>query len=142
MPTTIMPEKTIHHGRNLRRIREILDVKQDTLASLLGDDWNQQKISYLEQKEVIDSSILEEVAKALKVPADAIRNFNEEAAINNISCNFNDNSSVNYRPVFNQIEKLVELVEENKKLYAALLKEKDEKITLMEKLLADKKDKK
>ncbi len=137
-----MPEKSVHHGRNLRRIREILDIKQDTLASLLGDDWNQQKISYLEQKEVKDSTILEEVSKALKIPSDAIKKFNEEAAINNVSCNFNDNSSVNYRPVFNQIEKLVELVEENKKLYVALLKEKDEKIALMENLLSEKKGKK
>ena len=132
-----MPEKIIHQGRNLRRIREILDVKQDTLASLLGEDWNQQKISYLEQKEQIDPAILNEVAKALKVPVDAIKNFDEEAAINNISCIFNDNASVNYKPVFNHIEKLVEAIEENRKLYAALLKEKDEKIALLEKFLEE-----
>jgi len=141
MSNAVMPEKSIHHGRNLRRIREILDIKQDTLASLLGDDWNQQKVSYLEQKELIDSAILEEVAKALKVPVEAIKNFSDEAAINNISCNFNDNSSVNYKPVFNHIEKLAEAVEENRKLYTALLKEKDEKIALLEKLLSEKKGK-
>jgi hypothetical protein len=45
-----MAETHIHEGRNLRRIREILGVKQEALAAELGDDWNQQKISYLEQK--------------------------------------------------------------------------------------------
>ena len=44
----------------------MLGVKQDALAMELGDDWNQQKVSNLEQREVIDSAILEEVAKILK----------------------------------------------------------------------------
>lgn len=142
-----MPEKTVHYGRNLRRIREILDIKQETLASLLGEDWNQQKVSYLEQKEQIDPAILEEVAKALKVPVDAIKNFNEEAAIFNIQHNYegsNSNASSvlngnNYHCTFNPIEKLIEVIEENKKLYFALLKEKEEKIALLEKFLAEKK---
>ena len=56
-----------HQGRNLKRIRELLGVKQDALAIDLGDDWNQQKESYLEQKEVIDNAILEEVPKILKI---------------------------------------------------------------------------
>lgn len=143
MSTTVMPEKSIHHGRNLRRIREILDIKQDTLASLLGDDWNQQKVSYLEQKEQIDPAILEEVAKVLKVPVDAIKNFNEEAAIFNIQHNYegsnaNATNVGNYQCTISPIEKLVEALEENKKLYEALLKEKDEKIALLEKLFAGK----
>jgi len=37
-------------------------VKQDALASMLGDDWNQQKISLLEQKEQIDDPLLEQIA--------------------------------------------------------------------------------
>lgn len=147
MPTTAMPERSIHHGRNLRRIREILEIKQDALAALLGDDWNQQKISYLEQKQEIDSAILEEVAKALKVPVDAIKNFNEEAAIFNIQHNYEGSNSgsgtignnLNYdNCTFNSIEKLLEIVEENRKLYTALLKEKDEKILMLEKFLAEK----
>jgi len=117
MTTTVMPEKSIHHGRNLRRIREILDIKQDTLASLLGDDWNQQKVSYLEQKEHIDHAILEEVAKALKVPVDAIKNFNEEATVNYVANTFNGNSG-NYMN-FNPIEKI-------EQLYERMIKEKDE----------------
>jgi hypothetical protein len=37
---------------------------------------------------------------------------------------------------------MLEMVEENKKLYEALLKEKDEKIALLEKLAATEKKKK
>ncbi len=72
--------KKIHEGRNLKRFREMLGIKQDALAADLGDDWNQQKISLLEQKETIDDSVLQQVAAALKIPAEAIQNFDEEQA--------------------------------------------------------------
>lgn len=49
MNTTAM-EKQIHEGRNVKRIREMLGIKQDALAIELGDDWNQKKISLLEGK--------------------------------------------------------------------------------------------
>lgn len=132
-------EKTIHQGQNIKRFREMLQLKQDALATELGGDWTQKKVSLLEAKETIDQDILEHVAQVLKIPVDAIKHFSEEAAINNIACNFNDHSAVNYKPVFNPIDKLVEALDENKRLYAALLKEKDEKIALLESLLADKK---
>lgn len=131
-------EKTIHQGRNVKRFREMLGIKQEALALELGDDWNQRKISLLEQKEVIEPELLEQIAKVLKVPADAIRTFDEERAIYNISCNFSDNAvnnnAVNIQHI-NTAEKWLEALEENKKLYAALLKEKDGKILLLEKLL-------
>ena len=76
-----MPDKTIHEGRNIKRIRELLDIKQETLAAELGDGWNQKRISLLEAKETIEPQILEEVAKVLKVPVEAIKNFDEQAAI-------------------------------------------------------------
>ncbi len=43
-------EKTIHQGRNIKRFREMLGLKQQGLANKLGDDWDQRKISLLEQK--------------------------------------------------------------------------------------------
>ncbi len=70
--------KKIHEGRNVKRFREMLGIKQDALAADLGDDWNQQKISLLEQKETIDDAVLQQVAAALKIPAEAIENFDEE----------------------------------------------------------------
>ena len=127
-------EKTIHQGRNIKRFREMLGIKQDALAHSLGDDWNQQKISLLEQKEAIDNELLEQVSVALKVPVDAIKNFDEEAAIN-IVCNtfsdFKDNASAinhNCDLNFNPIEKIVEL-------YEALVKSEKEKTELLQKIL-------
>ena len=135
-----MTDNKIHQGQNIKRFREMLNIKQEVLAHELGHDWTQKKVSLLEAKEVVEQGILEQVAKVLKVPVEAIENFDEEKAVNVISSTFNDNSAViNKNPVFNSNDKLVEALAENKKLYAALLKEKDEKIALLEKLLADKK---
>ena len=133
-------EKTIHQGRNVKRFREMLGIKQEGLAYQLGDDWNQKKISALEQKEVIDDPLLEEVAKLLKVPAEAIKNFDEEAAVNIISNTFHDTYGlVNYNPVFNAVDKWVDALEENKKLYERLLQVEKEKNELLQKLLEQKK---
>src|SRR5690349_8284700 len=123
--------KTIHEGRNVKRIREILGIKQETLASELGV--NQQKISLLEQKETIEPPLLEDVAKALKVPVEAIKNFDEDAAINIIATTFNSHDySFSRLCTFNinPIEKWMEVLEENKRLYERLLQSEREKIEL------------
>jgi len=83
-----MTEKTVHEGRNVKRIREILGIKQDALAFDLGI--SQQAISLLEQREVLDKDMLERVAKILKVPAESIKNFTEENVVFHIQ-NMNDN---------------------------------------------------
>lgn len=132
-------EKTIHQGRNVKRFREMLGIKQEGLALELGDDWNQRKVSLLEQKEMIEPELLDQVAKVLKVPVDAIKNFDEETAIINIQNNYegstlnhSSNYQYNFQPTFNPIDKIIEL-------YDALMKEKDEKVALLEKLLQESK---
>jgi transcriptional regulator with XRE-family HTH domain len=133
----------IHEGRNVKRFREMLGIKQDALAYELGDDWNQQKISLLEQKETIDPAILQQVSAALKIPADAIRNFDEEQAVNIISNTVNNsdnatgNSLYSYQPTFNinPIEELKKLHEEKMALYERMLTEKDEMMGRLEKLI-------
>ena len=140
MDATEVPSKP-HHGHNMKRIREILGVKQDALAHEMGGDWNQRKISLLEQKEVIEDAILEEVSKGLQVTPEAIKNFNEESTVHIIASNHNgkdQSSAVNFQCTFNPLEKYVEQVEENKKLYEALLKSEREKIALLEKMLGKK----
>lgn len=64
MINTNAMEKKVHEGRNVRRFREMLGIKQETLAYELGDDWNQKKISVLEQKETIDASLLQQISDA------------------------------------------------------------------------------
>ncbi|MDR7131364.1 transcriptional regulator with XRE-family HTH domain [Algoriphagus sp. 4150] len=132
-----MNEK-IHHGRNIKRFREMMGIKQESLAFELGPDWSQKKISLLEQKEEVEEELLRQVAEILKVPADAIRSFTEEAAINIISSTLHDNAgSINNHCslVFNPIDKWVEALEENKKLYERLLESEREKVELLKKMM-------
>ena len=139
-----MPEK-VHQGRAVKRIREILQVKQETLAEALSI--SQQSVSLLETKETIDPETLEQIAKTLKVPVEAIKNFDEEATVNIISntfTDFKDNASginTNCNLTFNPLDKFLEVVEKNEKLYEALLKSEREKIALLEKMLEEKKKK-
>lgn len=131
--TTKEETKTIHQGRNIKRFREMLGIKQDALAYELGDDWNQKKVSLLESKETIEPDILEQVAKILKVPADAIKNFDEEKAFNIISNTFTSNdtstlNAINPYCTFNPIDKVMELFER-------LLASEKEKTDLMKEIL-------
>jgi transcriptional regulator with XRE-family HTH domain len=134
------PHQKIHMGRNVKRFREMLGLKQEGLAYELGDDWSQKKISLIEQKETIEDDLLEQLAKALKVPVDAIKNFDEKAAINIISSTFNDNASVNSNCTLNinPVEKWIEALDENKKLYERLLQAEMEKVELLQSMLSKK----
>lgn len=127
-----------HQGRNIKRIREILGVKQEALAIDLG--LTQQAVSSLEQKEILDAPILQKVANILNIPKEAIENFDEEKAVNIIANTFNGTSSLNtgdyqHDFIFNSLEKLMEVVDENKKLYERLLQAEKEKVELLQKLL-------
>ncbi|AQW99521.1 helix-turn-helix domain-containing protein [Elizabethkingia anophelis] len=140
---TDMPNKKIHQGRNIKRFREMLGIKQDALAYELGEDWNQKKISLLEQKESVEKDILEQVAKILKVPTEAIENFDEEQAVNIISNtasfdNCQQPAFFNNQPSFNPIDKVVELYDEKIALYERMLKEKDEMMARLERLIEGK----
>lgn len=129
-----MTEKTIHEGRNVKRIREILGIKQDALALELG--LSQQAVSALEQKEALDKDMIEKIAKVMKVTPESIKTFSEESVVNIISNTFTSHdtstmNAVNYYPTFNALEKMIEL-------YDALLKSEREKIALLEKMLEKK----
>src|SRR5680860_1383173 len=138
-----MPGK-IHQGRNIKRFREMLGIKQESLAHELGEDWSQKKISLLEQKETVEDAILAQVSEILKIPVEAIQNFDEEQAVNIISntVNNNDHSSGNslysYQSTFNPIDKIVQLYDEKIALYERMLKEKDEMMAKLERLLEKK----
>jgi transcriptional regulator with XRE-family HTH domain len=128
MTNTDRPAGRIHHGRNIKRFREMFGIKQEALALELGDDWSQKKVSRLEENERVEEEVLEQVAKILKVPVEAIKNFDEEAAIVYFNT-FGDHSfsngafNANYC-TFNPIDKIVEL-------YEALLKSEKEKVEIL-----------
>ncbi|KFF16765.1 helix-turn-helix domain-containing protein [Flavobacterium hydatis] len=131
MSTAIKPK---HIGRNISRIRELKDMKQEALAQALGT--NQQAISAIENSEIVDEQKLIEIAKALEVSVEAIKNFSEEAVFNYFNT-FNDtvsNSSFgqgannNYDCTFNPLDKVVEL-------YERLVQAEKDKVEYLEKLL-------
>jgi transcriptional regulator with XRE-family HTH domain len=138
MTHTATPTKRIHEGRNVKRFREMLGIKQEALAFELGEEWNQKKISILEQKERIQTPVLEQVAAVLKLPVEAFMNFDEEQAVNIISNTFDNGSilnGINYNPTFQPIDKIVQLHEEKIALYERMLKEKEEMIARLERLI-------
>ena len=132
-------EQKIHQGRNVKRFREMLGIKQEALAYALGDDWNQKKVSLLEQKDAIEAGLLAQISSVLKIPVEAFQNFDEEQAVNVISSTFNDNAQVggiinNYNPV----DAVLKLHEEKMELYERMLKEKDEMMLRLEELIKGK----
>ena len=137
MSNTTNRTSKVHEGRNVKRFRE-MGIKQERLAAELGEEWSQKRISVLESKEKIEDELLAEIAKILKVPEEAIRNFDEETAVYNIQNNYeganpgakvvNSDSSTYHECSFNPLDKLMDTVEELKKLHA-------EKEALYERLL-------
>lgn len=124
--------ESIHIGRKIGRIRELRGIKQEFLASELGV--SQQSISRIEQSETVEEDKLQQIAQVLGVTAEAIKNFSEEAVINIISSTLHDNAgSVNNNCTlnFNPMDKLLEVIEENKKLYERLLQSEREKVELL-----------
>ncbi|PQA97789.1 transcriptional regulator [Chryseobacterium shigense] len=131
-------EHKIHQGRNVKRFREMLGIKQEALAFDLGDDWNQKKVSLLEQKEIIEDPLLKRISEVLKIPVEAFQNFDEEQAVNIISNTFGDNGigyQRNDNPIFNPIEQVLKLHDEKIALYERMLKEKDEMMVRLERLI-------
>lgn len=130
-----MEDTTLHIGRKIGRIREMKGIKQEALAIELGV--SQQTVSNIEKSSKVEDEVLEKIAKALGVTGDAIRNFSEEAVTNYFntfnqsvsSSNFGHNNTC----TFNPLDKLVELFEENKKLYERLLDSEREKVEMLKK---------
>ncbi|WP_432671006.1 XRE family transcriptional regulator [Flavobacterium sp. SM2513] len=134
-------EQKIHQGRNVKRFREMLGIKQEALAYALGEEWNQKKVSLLEQKESIETTLLGQISGVLKIPVEAFENFDEQQAINIISNtvsnhdNATSNSLFSFYPTINPIDRLTQLHDEKIALYERMLKEKDEMMMRLEQLI-------
>lgn len=140
---TVTKKDSIHLGRKVSRMRELLGVKQETLATELGI--TQQAVSKLEQSEKIDDDRLEQVAKILGVNVDVIKNFNEDKMHSSICNTFNnyDSASQSFQEGaiqnnINPIEKILELSDKNAALYERLLQSERDKVAYLEKLLEGK----
>ncbi|WP_295222508.1 helix-turn-helix transcriptional regulator [uncultured Chryseobacterium sp.] len=141
-------EHKIHQGRNIKRFREMLGIKQEALAFDLGEDWNQKKISILEQKHVVEEALLQKISEVLNIPVEAFQNFDEEQAINiiaNTVTTVNDQATGQLYQIHSTIdtsEKWLEALAEIRKLneekialYERMLKEKEEMMERLERLI-------
>jgi transcriptional regulator with XRE-family HTH domain len=121
------PAPKVHHGRNIKHLREMLGVKQEYIAQEM--QLTQQAVSKLEQKQVIEDELMHQVSRILDVPVDAIRNLDEDATTNFIKTYYDNQGEglpANNYP-FNPIEKVVEL-------YERLLSAEKEKVAMLEDL--------
>ncbi|OOQ60379.1 helix-turn-helix domain-containing protein [Mucilaginibacter pedocola] len=122
--------EALHIGRKISKIRELRGMKQEALAALLGV--SQQAISKIEQSEEVEELALEKIAVALGVTTDAIKNFSEDAVVNYFNNTFHgSNHGPFYHCTFNPLDKLIEMVNENKKLYEQLLASEREKLEIL-----------
>lgn len=112
-------KKKRHDGYNVKRLREILGIKQEALVSGLKMD--QSQVSRLESKDIIEDEMLAQIAAILNIPVDAIKNFSDETAMTIISnwchnasshhANGYGNVYTGYTFNFNPFDKIVELYE-------------------------------
>ncbi|KAA0126577.1 helix-turn-helix transcriptional regulator [Chryseobacterium sp. SN22] len=126
-------EQKVHQGRNVKRFREMLGIKQEALAFDLGEDWNQKKVSLLEQKDVVEEALLQKISEVMKIPIEAFQNFGEDQAINVISNTFTSNdtstlNAINSNCNFNPLDKMVEL-------YERIIQQQKDTIEKLEKMI-------
>ncbi|MBD3903339.1 helix-turn-helix transcriptional regulator [Chryseobacterium sp. Ch-15] len=119
-------EKTVRIGPNIRFLRNLKGLKQETVAIELGI--SQAEYSLIENSDVIDDEIIFQIAKIFNVTAEVIKEFNENQAFYSIE-NKVDNTTINenshgIHQVFSPIEKVVEL-------YERLLASEKEKIEIL-----------
>lgn len=114
-----------HLGQNIARLRGMRRMTQKEMAAKLN--LAQPEYSKIEQKEEIDNDLLNLIAGALEVSPEAIKHFNEDAIIHNISCTFNDHAT-NTMYQFSPVDQIIEL-------YKTVIKEKDEIIKSKDELL-------
>lgn len=132
-------KQKIHQGHNVKRFREMLGVKQETLALNLGNEWDRKKISLMEQKDLIEEVLLQKISKVLNIPVEAFQNFEEEQSVNVIANtysfhDFKDHavaSGFSYQPSFNPIDKIIEL-------YERMIQQQKEMIDKLENLIQNK----
>ena len=130
METEIM-EKPIkkHIGQNLQRVRVYLGVKQDALASDLN--MSQQAISKIEQQEVIEDGLLKQIADALGVSSELIKDFDLERSVYNINHHNYREATISDGATTYAISQQVNPVDKIIELYERLLQSEREKIDIL-----------
>ena len=141
--------KNVHQGANVRRVRNIMGVKQSSLAEKLGT--TQQKVSRIESQRVIEKDTLLQIANILHVSPKIIEELDENplsiviennnfetgyGSIGNLGIIQTDQNNEN--TINNPLDKIMELNKQSTDLFERMLAVEKEKSTLLEQLLKEK----
>lgn len=141
--------KNVHQGANVRRLRNIMGVKQSSLAEKLGT--TQQKVSRIESQRVIEKDTLLQIANILHVSPKIIEELDENplsiviennnfetgyGSIGNLGIIQNDQNNEN--TINNPLDKIMELNKQATDLFERMLAVEKEKFALLEQLLKEK----
>lgn len=141
--------KNVHQGANVRRLRNIMGVKQSSLAEMLGT--TQQKVSRIESQRVIEKDTLLQIANILNVSPKIIEELDENplsiviennnfeigyGSISNTAIIQNDQNNEN--TINNPLDKIMELNKQTTDLFERMLAVEKEKSALLEQLLKKK----
>lgn len=140
-------EKNVHHGHNMKRIRESKGLKQFALAEML--DMTQQAVSKLEQKRVIGEKLLVKIARALEVPVEVLKEMEDVSSVsyyienNTFEAKDNAQSSAGDGDyIYNNycsLDEIQKLYAEKEALYEQRLQDKQAEINYLRKLLDERK---
>lgn len=133
----------VNQGANVRKLRQIMGMKQETLAEMLQT--TQRVISRIEQRKVIADDTLEKIANALNVSPKIIQELEENPFSLIIENNtFKDGSymgnggMIENNQQIHPLDKIVEMNKETTALYERMLTVEKEKTALLEQLLKEK----
>lgn len=114
MSEIIANKLSFHRGRKIERVRKLRGWTQSDLASRMGI--SKQAISKLEQSETVGDEKLTEVANALGVTFEGLRDFSEEKVLYNTN-NFYENCGVSASNISANVETINNPLEETIKMY-------------------------
>lgn len=103
MSEIITDKISLHRGRKVERVRKLRGWTQGVLADKLGV--SKQAISKLEQSENIGDEKLAEIAIALGVTFEGLRDFSEDKVLYNTN-NFYENCGVTATSIAANVEKI------------------------------------
>jgi transcriptional regulator with XRE-family HTH domain len=122
-------ETALPIGRKIERVRTYLGIKQETLAATLGI--TQQAVSNIEKQTTIEDGLLGQIAEAMGVSTDVIKNFDLERAVYNINHNNHQDATISEGATTYAIAQQVNPVEKIVELYERLLQSEREKIEIL-----------
>ena len=116
---TIANTLSRHKGRKVESIRKLRGLTQSELGERLGGI-TKQAVSKIEQSEKIDDARLMQIADALEVTFEGLKNFSEEKVLYN-TINFYENSGVTATSISADVENINNPLEKTIDLYERLL---------------------